>query len=314
MDKILTKYLQPDETWSIWKINSHEEFLEKFMVAGKFHKDVPDQIIKDYEIVERLICYSYYHYPMFDEAFSKITRLFEAAVNLRLEMSGIEKSKKFQSLNVKLKKLEKLTSIEIYKQWDNAREIRNVFAHRDAGCFMGIIIYRSLLQMVNIINTLFLNKNITELNKSSLEIIETQSRNFRNGLFILEFEGKNYLGNAMIPYAFFKKDTINLSFWVFHPILTHFPQTVDKLAFTLPFFLRLKDIKIKDDILQGINLTNGKSIILTVTNKEEDINKFKAYKAIFETSETKVKKIHLSHFMKEVSFEITKFLYYECWE
>ncbi len=88
----------PDPIWETWGINTHEQFLDDFIVKGKFHTNVPESVVKEYEIVERLFCYSYYSYQLIDETFSKVTRIFEGAVNLRLDELNIKRENTRMSL------------------------------------------------------------------------------------------------------------------------------------------------------------------------------------------------------------------------
>ncbi len=84
-------YLEPDEIWKIFRVKSESDFRDRDLLKGKFHPLVPEKIINDYKIVERLTYYSYFDYSLLDEAFSKSTLIFEASITLKLEMSGLKK-------------------------------------------------------------------------------------------------------------------------------------------------------------------------------------------------------------------------------
>ena len=95
MNELIEIFHKPDSRWTIWGADTYDAFIKLFMIYGKFHKDVPKKIVDDFQIVERLICYSYYYYPLIDEAFSKSTRVFESAVRLKLADLGLENWNKF---------------------------------------------------------------------------------------------------------------------------------------------------------------------------------------------------------------------------
>lgn len=136
-------YFEPDKIWNNLGINSQEDYIDKYMVKGRFHSLVPEKIVYEYKIVERLLFYSYFCYPLIDEAFSKSTRIFEASVTLRLQKEGLIK-KGFESLSSKLKRLKEHCSIDLFEQWEKARLLRNEFAHMEAGRTKGFFCWAVL--------------------------------------------------------------------------------------------------------------------------------------------------------------------------
>jgi hypothetical protein len=314
MENLIQQYHIPDRIWKIWKADSYDYFIDNFMVTGKFHDKVPEKIINDYKIVERLLCYSYYHYPLLDEAFSKATRVFESAIKLRLKELGIPEPMKFESLEKKIKKIEPFTSPTVLMEWNKAREIRNAFAHPEAGSLMGIIVLRGFYQMVNIINTIFLDKTIIEENELLLNNLKTEALHLKEGLFKFEFQEKNFLVWSIIPYSYFRTKNVDKSFWVFHPVFTYFPQTTDKLDFSLPICLRLSNLEISDIGIKATILGSGDKIVAIKTDNPINIDQLKKHKNIIVSSEMTVKDLYWHHMESEVTFEVVKFLYDECWK
>jgi hypothetical protein len=243
---LISKYHQPDSTWNIWKVNNHDEFIEKFMVKGKFHQKVPDEIIKEYEIVERLICYSFYHYPLIDEAFAKLIRIFEAAVKLRLKQFGIEDNVHYGSLNDKLKKLAPYTTSEIFLKLNSVRVIRNILAHPETNQLFGIAIHKAFISIINLLNILFLDKSILELNDSSYDQLIKEAQHLKDDLCVFNFNSKKYLVLSVVPGVFYKSDSISKTLWILKPVLNDFPQNQVQANFEMPFFLRLKDLVINN--------------------------------------------------------------------
>lgn len=311
MKDYIQRYHTPDRIWKIWKADSYEDFIENFMVAGKFHDKVPEKIKNDYKIVERLLCYSYYHYPLLDEAFSKATRVFESAIKLRLKELGIPEPKKHESLEKKIKSIEPFTSPSVLQKWNKAREVRNVFAHPEAGSLMGITVLRGFYQMVNILNTIFLDKEVIDTNELLVNNLKAEAQHLKEGLFKFHFHEKDFLVWSIIPY--YKTFEGDRSFWVFHPVLTNFPQTTDKLNFDLPFYVRLSNIKITKFGIEAIDLISGEKIIATKTDNAINKDLLERHKELIATSQVDVKNIYLHHLETELSFELIKFQYNECW-
>ena len=157
----IQKHLEPDSRWSLWKCSNYQDFANKFLIVGKFHSDVPEDIINSYAIVEKLMEYSYYCYELYDEAFSKLTRIFEMAVKLRGEEIGIEYPKnRFISLKRRITDLAQSTNPDLLKEWQRAKDIRNVYAHPGRHSFAGPIgKFGVFHHIINIINRVFKNIN-----------------------------------------------------------------------------------------------------------------------------------------------------------
>lgn len=139
MKSIIEKYHTPESLWTAFNVNSHEEFMKTFFKKGKFHPGVPEQIRNDYQKVERIFCYAYYHYPLIDEAFSTLTRIFEAAIKMRLDELSLSKKGNLES---KIARLELYSSEQLLAQWNHARKLRNHFAHSNPGSLMGITLIK----------------------------------------------------------------------------------------------------------------------------------------------------------------------------
>jgi len=314
MIDIIKEYHTPDQIWSIWKSSSYEDYLRNFLITGKFHKNVPTEIINDYKIVERLLCYAYYHYPLLDEALSKATRIFEASINKRIEDLNLSKSKGFETLEKKIKKIEPFTTSSLLEEWNKARRVRNICAHQNTGTLMGITVVKSFYQIVNIINTIFLNKTIVVENELGLKQLQDKSEHLKEGLFELNINNKHFLIWSIIPYSFFKTDDIEKSLWVFHPVLTNFPQNTDTLVFSSPICLYLDSIEISKDSFTAKLLNNGKKVEATRVNDYYYINLLDRHNKLISSAEDRVHEIYIDHLDTEIAFERVKFLYNECWQ
>jgi hypothetical protein len=313
MDDIISKYHTPDSTWKIWSVHSYGDFIKRFVVQGRFHNHVPSLISNEYPIVERLLCYSYYHYFLIDEAYSKATRIFESAIIQRVNDLGIENKNKYESLEKKINKLKLYTSDEIFMDLNNIRKVRNILAHPSPGQNMGIIIARGFLKIINVINKLFLDLSIINLNDFFLTELKSKSEHLKEGICTFEYNCKNILIYSIFPYACTKSDKILKSLWVFHPVYTDFPQNMEELTFRSPLIYRLKDVEITDEEFKAVDLSTGKSIKAIITNKVENLESLKKFKSLVSSSDEDVKIFNSMNIDSEISYDYEKFLYDECW-
>lgn len=264
-------YLQPDDIWNYLGIASETDFINKYVLKGRFHGLVPEEIVEDYKVVERLLYFSYYYYPLLDEAFAKSTRIFEASVSLKLEKLGMMK-KGFESLNSKLKRLEKHSSKDLSAQWQSAREMRNMFAHQKAGALMGIVLINAFKHNLNMINSVFLSPEMIKEKDSELKNLLSQTEHFTKGLFVLDYRNRKILIQGLRPYTTGILKNKGTSLWVFIPI------TGDKKIRTLHDFpssliLKLENIKISNTGLEAIESDTKERVTLNITNSADNIEK-----------------------------------------
>lgn len=311
LEDILT-YLKPDSIWEVFGAKNQNVFIEKYITKGKFHKNVPKKIIDDYKIVESLQFYSYYNYSLIDEAFAKSTRIFESSIDIKINELGIEKEG-FESLNSKIKRLEKYSSMELIKQWDKAREIRNIFAHQKAGTLMGIILIKAFKHNINMINSVFLEKHEIERKENSLKKLSEESLHLKKGLFILEYNEKKYLIWSIIPYSTNLEFNDKLeSFWVLHPV--YGTKKIENISqFPDPFILNLKNIKISENDMVA-NIVNGeKKINVARTDNIENIEKLKRHQLQMIDIDSELKREYWVLLESEINKKMTEFIY-QSWD
>ncbi|APG65070.1 hypothetical protein LPB136_06780 [Tenacibaculum todarodis] len=308
----IKEFLEPDKFWDILGIKSQEDFINKIITKGRFHKNVPEKIKNDYKIVERLLFFSYYNYPIIDEAFGKLTRIFEASINLKIEELKIEK-KGFESLNSKIKRLEKYSSNELHKEWLHSKNLRNTFAHHKAGRLMGIILINTFKHIINMINSVFLTKNeILEL-ENSLKLIKQKTNHLEEGLFIMEYKGKSFLIWSIIAYTSIIKNGIEKSFWVFHPVYQR--KTIEKISdFPNPFLLNLKKIKINPNGFIAEVIESKEIIKIQKTDNKTNQEKYFEHKFQMRNIDLKLKENYWFFLESELKKGVSEFIYNYTWE
>lgn len=308
----ISEYLQPDTIWKVFGIKSQEDFIHKFITKGKFHKNVPEIIRKDFKLVEQLQFYSYYSYPLIDEAFGKSTRIFEASIDLKIADLGIEK-KGFESLNSKIKRLERYSSTELHKQWLHSKELRNIFAHHKAGRLMGITLLKAFKHINNMINSVFLQKKEITERENSFKKIANESEHLKKGLFIMEYNSNHYLIWSMIPYTSSNRNGIEKSFWVFHPVYGQ-KQIKEVSDFPNPFKLNLKNLKINKYGLSASVIETNENITIIETNVKENIDKYKLHNEQMINLNLDLKEKYWFILESELNKGVTEFIYNHTWE
>ena len=120
------EYYVADPTWEVFGIKSREDYLEKNVIPGNFHSNVPEDIIKSFKTVTQLTAQAYYYYPLHDEALNKALRIFELAIKLKAKKLDLKK----ESLNNLINKLCNIQNLEHLKDTlHRARKIRNIHMH-----------------------------------------------------------------------------------------------------------------------------------------------------------------------------------------
>ncbi|SEB02028.1 hypothetical protein SAMN05443667_11594 [Flavobacterium gillisiae] len=304
-------YLQPDNIWKSFDVKSETDFIEKFVLKGKFHCLVPEEIVDDYKLVERLLFYSYFHYALLDEAFSKSTRIFEASVTLKLEVVGLKKKEGFESLHSKLNRLEKYCSKHLHQQWLDAKEWRNRFAHREAGVLMGVTLINALKHNLNMINSLFLEVTTIHEKENQHKILLQQSEHLLNGLFILDDGNKKILICSARPYTTGIMQNLGKSLWVFIPI-TGNKEIKESKDLPNALILTLEDLHFNKNGLSAIDSSTKQSISLIVTDKFENGEKLVNHNLRINEIEAILPDIILEYMAKlkhSIAKEIGSFLY-----
>jgi hypothetical protein len=199
----MSDYHSPDDIWqALYKIESKEEHVEKFVIKGRFQETVPQDILKSYLTVEYLMAHSYYHWPMYDEALKKLLGTLEMAVKFRckeldipleiIQRNGRKRNKRLVDL---IKELHGVGYPATLKSvMNHYRNLRNHFAHPDRNSFGGAIMQSHILPLINTINQIFLPLSYFEYKKLRALEAKLQVRGLKDLLFKLPFNGQFILG------------------------------------------------------------------------------------------------------------------------
>lgn len=160
-------YLTPDPRWTIFSgVTDFESYLDRFVVKGSFHAQVPQDVIDGYIIAEHIMAQAWYHYPMMDEALVKVLRVLEMAVKMRCKKKGIELNYKDKKGSSKPKTLcalvDELQKSELSKPnlstLHRFRYLRNLLMHPKENLLFGVLALNTIRQVLIQINDLFLQE------------------------------------------------------------------------------------------------------------------------------------------------------------
>lgn len=144
------KYLKPH---GIFQEKTFEEYCSK-IPEFYFKKEVPEDVIKNFEIVEQLLAHSYYEYRFIDEAYAKALHTFEMAMNIRLkDFQPSTRNKTFKPLISKLTKLNLFDTG--FGTLEHLENMRNHYSHPERHSFAGIAIWNRIEFVSRLINEMY---------------------------------------------------------------------------------------------------------------------------------------------------------------
>ena len=302
-------FLIPDPRWELWQCSTHQEYLNRFYIPGKFNSEVPKEVKAAYETVERLISYSYFYYPMTEEVISKMSRIFEMAVRKRAKALGI-KTDGLYNLIIKIKKHPD-TDGEWAEEWDELKRVRDIYSHPENQNFFGPMSLRSVYPMINIINSIFCPRVLLEEARVRLDRLKKTMITFVDGVFIIEHQNVNFLIRSIIPVSVSHDNERSL--WLILPVGNGFPKTMDEYNDMNPILLRLKGITYKDGILEAFKYPSNERIRLYRTDHPVNLKTASNYQRYITEADDDVQQVHLMNINFHLYYEREKFIYDEYW-
>jgi hypothetical protein len=313
------EFLQADRRWTIWGCQSHEEYLEKYFLPGKFHPSVPDKVKEAYITVERLIAYSFFYYPMEEEVGSKLTRIFEMAIRLRAQSLDIPletKDKHGRVVPVSLSSL--ITKLKMHhesdpdwaNEWRDFKSLRNVHAHADGPMYGGAMHLSLVAPMINVLNSIFIPKEWFRTARAKITALQERAERFSRELCVL-YDRRALLTSA-IPAAVSHDERRSL--WMCVPVGKNFPLTLDEYKEFSPIILRLEDAVVNEDCITAWDYVNKCNIIISPTDKPANIAQTVKYLGQMNQADKQVSEVH-QHIMSYHLYNAReRFIYDEYWE
>lgn len=311
------KWYEADDRWELYDINNKEEFIEKFVVTGKFHAKVPNDIIEAYDTVSYLLALSYYHWPLQDEALNKALLIMEMAVKLKANELNIDLKK-----GTRQKRLVDLID-EIFQDklkflksdFDRARNLRNNVVHRYENFYMGALARpkSNFMLFNNIINQMFLEFKDLEKLIDRREQLREELKKFNKGNFILEFDNKRILIDTVFHHKYCVFKDKELLLLIVNPIVINIYDMLANHKFAKPLILVLKEFKILGTKLEGKDLNNN-FVNIEETCKEENLLKFTNYYDDFERVSARDIQSYTAYTFNTALWQIEKLIYSNLWQ
>lgn len=303
-------YFEPDITWEVKQVNSLEEYVERFVVKGKFHDKVPTDIKEAWLTVEYLLAHAYYYWPMYDEGFKKALLIIEMAIKLKAKelKNPIEiPQKKGKSRNRHLADIINEVFAGEHHQTlkrniNRARTLRNWQMHPSGNSVMGGMksITDNLMLFANVLNAVYQEESwhIRQYE------IEKKLSSFFESLLVLEDNHPGILIHGIIDYRVLDENLI----MVCNPILTNIDDVISKPSSASPIALLLTNFKITENEITGKS-PNGWDVRLYKTSKEENIQTLEKYVQQIEKCDAKDKLIYFQVLKQEIAWELVELEY-----
>ncbi|MDQ8051916.1 MAG: hypothetical protein REI78_02770 [Pedobacter sp.] len=281
----MEEWLRADPTWRALGFASRKAFLGRFLVRARFCPGVPKDVRDAYHTVERMMAYSYYHYPLYDEACRRVLGIFEMAVTIRavqlLESKGHEvpPNRKF-TLNAKI---ELISAEPIYayfrSQLHLIRDFRNSLSHPTDHSFMGGMNLRPIIAIVNVINFIFLDMAQVGINQRRSRELSALFGPFTDGPVVIEAWGKRIVTDGFGFDAMLEIGGSEVCLCWFSVVSELTLSRLKDSVFEEPVVLRLEDLRFLDGKLEARERGTGDLIVLHrgLTSGERD-----AYERFFE--------------------------------
>lgn len=317
----MTDYYTPDSIWSSFQVENQEDYVKKYVIKGNFHSDVHEDIIKSFKTVEYLMAHAYYHWELYDQVLVKLLSIFEMSVKLRSKelnnplqfqtRNGRTQGKKLVQLINELKNFGYPNNLIRDLHW--LRRLRNIESHPDGHHYAGAMKKRAVIPGLNIINYLFLDPvTLTSQIENNEQLLKIKNT-FTNDVFIYSYKGKNILVHDLEFLANVYLKTGDCEYWKTNPILSDTYESFSGMRFSSPFIFFLKNVKIENGNLVGIDHHTNKTVTLTKTTDEVNLKKYKTHvEALAKLDQTPKFALQASH-RNHLNTHLEEFIYTNCW-
>ena len=248
-------YHQADPRWEIFGMNDFESYCEKSVVPGLFHSLVSKHVKDAYLVAEYMMAHAYYHYPLYDEAFSKLLLIVEMAVKIRCKELGIvvetnKVSKKTgqpinKVLEVLISEMEVVEpSKNIYKGLHWLREQRNSKMHPHSHGYMGAMYYHAMKIGVTLLNKIFISCDTLQLIQKQTSFQQNLLGKINQRPFV--FEGRGYLVEEIEVREVLSIGDRQITLVIIHPITDKITEQVERHNYKEPETFIVDEIQVTD--------------------------------------------------------------------
>ena len=282
------EYHQPDTRWEIFGLPDFETYQQKLVVKGLFHPSVPKDVVEAYEVAEYIMAHAYYHYPLYEEAFSKLLRITEMAVKLRCTQLGISLAttklnkktqrpdkKRFSVLINELCKAE--PEKDIKDGLDRLRRLRNSFMHPDSHTYSGSMAKGAIQSTVTLLNEMFIPGQIFKPFIHRQEEIKKEINNYKEGLFVLEYQHNRYLIEGVEINAAILVDGKWIYYLVAQPVTLNIGEQMKNHSYSMPLLYFVTDLSSGESCVSVNEVENNYPIKISTTNHTDNLEIYQRF-------------------------------------
>lgn len=316
-------YSEPVSFWEPSGFHTHQEFINAYVVEGKFHHKVPKDVIDSFSTVSYLLAYAYYKYEFLDEAITKTLVIVEMAIKLKAKQLNISLDNPPTKKGViRIKNLGKLmdevleaSNLNFYKEgFHRARNIRNRNVHPSENTFMGVVGMpkQNLYLFVNLLNLLFLSKEVIQELNLKQNSITNGLLNFEKKLLVLNKDNKRYLIYQLSNFQHITTNHIEYTVLVCVPVLDLSKLKLQECN-AKPIVLELRSIDFKKDEIIGVTLNNEK-VKIEYNTKPENEQTYLNFKKAIENEDHKVQFLYENEIGNKTDWTLQEMIYNNCWD
>ncbi|RZL14990.1 MAG: hypothetical protein EOO89_15245 [Pedobacter sp.] len=280
-----SQYHKPDSRWEVFGGVDFASYIDNLVIKGLFHQAVPSAVVESYEVAEYIMAHSWYHYPLYDEALSKLLRITEMATKLRCQelripvvtssKSGKGKNKTFDQLINDYCSYE--PEKELKDQLHRIRRIRNIFMHPERHSYGLGMIGNLVRGLVNVLNSIFLPEQLFIQIKAQLRKINNHLNQFRQQPLVLIDQGRRYLiEQVKIVEAFPFNNQWNYCIAAI-PVVNNLPEQLQTHSYTLPLGFEVQDLTLKDDGFSCTEISKANPVTVQITNHQDNVQTYASF-------------------------------------
>lgn len=278
------KYLKPH---TIFEEQTFDEYCTK-IPEFYFKKEVREDVIKNFEVVEKLMALSYYEYKFVDEAYAKAIHTFEMAMNIRhKELLSNTRNKTFKPLISKLTKLKRFdTDIQTLEYIEY---MRNYYSHPERHSFAGTIVWNRIEFISRLINEMYENVTL----RSEREILSrkfiTQLQNATlDKSLVMEIQGQPTILYSLQLLFINNKQTPNSYLFACTPLFDL--EIGEGGSITVPFVFKSKLVapSLTNNLLEGKSfLAKQKVTFSPITKHPQLLQTFQTWNSKYDKIQNK---------------------------
>jgi hypothetical protein len=305
-------WYEADSTWEPWA-KDREQYAKAFVVEGRFHSGVHEDVVKDFRIATHIMASAWYHYPMYDEALRKLLGTIEMAIKLRAKELGIRVTKRtrLQELIDKLFPVDK--GEQFNAQLHRLRDIRNRYAHPEHYSFGAIAIQPIMVPLVNTLNRVFLSDDQTAANQTYLKTMRDRVAELAASAFVLTWQGHHYVIKEAVLLDAHQINDKWVSLWAIYPVLDDAAEALTVDNCPTPIMVGLEDAAIIQGILVAMEQGTEKLVYLVPLSDSSYLNKVEEHIKAWESIDTMEKEMMDMVQRQVVWSKLNEFQYQHFW-